>query len=136
VPLSHYAAQAIALTESALAEHAAAAPSEPSKKRRSRFEPLAETPSLPVDLVSQIAKAKARSALTGQGPAAWAIGGECQARFTDGTWQPARVRDLVDGHFVVEFEGSQAVETVTPMDCKPRDLPVRVWGQGLKRWGA
>ena len=136
----HTDAQAIALTENVLSEYATEEPSSSqppeeaaaaSRKRRSRFEPLtadaeAFNPILPVDLVTQIAYAKARSALQGQGPPSWAVGADCVARYSDGQWQNAHIQSLSpEGLFVVLFDRSQAVEAVAPMDCKPRDLTVR-----------
>lgn len=125
--------EAIELTEAALAEHGAAlqqADGAVGRKRKSRFEPAeAGAPStsagaaLPAKVLAQIAAAKARSALEGRGPLAWAIGGQCQARYSDGQWYPATILEVVaDEQYVVQWDGwNGTTERVHISDAKPRD---------------
>lgn len=66
------------------------------------------TPSmLPEHVAEQIKKAQQRSALLGQAPAGWAVGGECLAYYaTDAQWYPAVVESVTeDGNFVVVYDG-------------------------------
>lgn len=62
---------------------------------------------LPASVADQIRKAQAKAALTGQAPAAWAVGAECEAIYSaDGMLYPAVVESVTaEGNFVVEFVG-------------------------------
>lgn len=145
--------QAITLTEQALRQHGSAdqaaaassgamegapsteaAPAEPSRKRKSRFEDMESTAgasqpttsALPQQVVDQIRYAKARSALEGRAPAGWALGYDCLARGPSGAWEVARITGITPtGGFRVELTASPGqIEEVHRADVKPHDSKV------------
>lgn len=63
---------------------------------------------------SLFARAQARAALSGQGPAIWAVGFECDAVYSaDGLMYPGVVKAVAEsGAFMVEFVGYGNTEEV------------------------
>ncbi|KAG2484619.1 hypothetical protein HYH03_016573 [Edaphochlamys debaryana] len=77
---------------------------------------------LPASVADQIRKAQVRAALTGQAPAQWAIGAECQAVYSaDGEYYNAVVEGVSEaGNFIVVFEGYGNKEEVGLTGIRPR----------------
>ncbi|KAI8462431.1 MAG: hypothetical protein J3K34DRAFT_527755 [Monoraphidium minutum] len=77
---------------------------------------------LPENVADQIRRAQQRSALTGQAPAGWAVGGECLAYYAaDGQWYPGVVESVSeDGKFVVLYDGYGTREELVPGSVRPR----------------
>lgn len=77
---------------------------------------------LPGNVAEQIKKAQQRSALMGQAPAGWAVGGECLAYYAnDSQWYPAVVEAVTeDGKFVVLYDGYGNKEELVPESVRPR----------------
>jgi survival-of-motor-neuron-related-splicing factor 30 len=69
---------------------------------------------LPASVAAQIRRAQAKAALTGQAPAAWAVGAQVHALYTaDGQYYPATVQGVAEGgKFVVLYEGYGNTEEV------------------------
>lgn len=64
-------------------------------------------------VAQQIRAAQQKAAILGQAPAAWAIGGECQALYSDGQWYEAVVKAVTTaGQFVVAYEGYEEQQEV------------------------
>ena len=58
-----------------------------------------------LQVAQQIRAAQQKAALTGQAPAAWAIGARCQALGSDGEYTDGSVVGVsTNGNFVVRFE--------------------------------
>ena len=115
------------LDETEQQEHAAAAAAAPQLASPSApvavitAAPEVRVPSvLPPQVAQQIRIAQQRAALTGQGPAAWAIGARVQARFSgDGRWYDASVTGIsVSGNFIVSFEAYGNVDEVSLQDMR------------------
>ncbi|KAG2454532.1 hypothetical protein HYH02_000379 [Chlamydomonas schloesseri] len=77
---------------------------------------------LPASVADQIRKAQVRAALTGQAPAEWAIGAQCQAVYSaDGQYYDATVEAIsAAGNFIVVFEGYGNKEEVGLTGIRPR----------------
>ncbi|KXZ56279.1 hypothetical protein GPECTOR_1g244 [Gonium pectorale] len=77
---------------------------------------------LPSSVAEQIRRAQVRAALTGQAPAQWAIGAQCQAVYSaDGEYYDAVVEGLSEaGNFIVVFEGYGNKEEVGLTGIRPR----------------
>eukprot|EP00198_Chlamydomonas_reinhardtii_P010410 XP_001699747.1 predicted protein [Chlamydomonas reinhardtii] len=75
-----------------------------------------------VAVADQIRKAQVRAALTGQAPAEWAIGAQCQAVYSaDGQHYDATVEAIsAAGNFIVVFEGYGNKEEVGLTGIRPR----------------
>ena len=59
----------------------------------------------PVQVAEQIRAAQQKAALSGQAPAAWAVGAACQALYVDGDWYNATVKGVsAAGNFIVSYE--------------------------------
>lgn len=65
-------------------------------------------------VAEQIRAAQQKAALGGQAPAAWAIGGRCQAVWSgDGGWYSGAVTGVsAGGNFIVSFDEDGGVEEV------------------------
>ena len=61
---------------------------------------------LPMQVAEQIRAAQQKAALSGQAPAAWAIGARCEALYAgDGQWYSATVKGVTGvGNFLVSFD--------------------------------
>eukprot|EP00891_Asterochloris_glomerata_P007220 jgi/Astpho2/7220/fgenesh1_pg.00113_%23_47_t len=115
----------------------------PKKQRRSRFEPVVpgamggqpaaapvqvappnlQIPSiLPPQVAEQIRAAQQKAALSGQAPAAWAIGARCEALYAgDGQWYSATVKGVTGaGNFLVSFDEYGIEEEVDRQNARPR----------------
>ncbi|GLC35098.1 hypothetical protein PLESTM_000279300 [Pleodorina starrii] len=77
---------------------------------------------LPASVAEQIRKAQIRAALTGQAPAEWAIGAQCQAVYSaDGEYYDATVEAVSEaGNFIVIFDGYGNKEEVGLTGVRPR----------------
>jgi Survival motor neuron protein (SMN) len=115
--LTYAAWQVIDLTKDLLKEAPAAAPQQAQAAKGSRWgevRPAAQAPVaapvlpsiLPPQVAQQIRAAQIRAALSGQAPAAWAVGAKCQAIYSaDGEFYAATVTAVSPaGNFVVLFD--------------------------------
>ncbi|PNW87044.1 hypothetical protein CHLRE_02g106550v5 [Chlamydomonas reinhardtii] len=114
-------AAGVAGAEAAAGEAAAAADANPVAKIVTP--PELNLPAiLPASVADQIRKAQVRAALTGQAPAEWAIGAQCQAVYSaDGQHYDATVEAIsAAGNFIVVFEGYGNKEEVGLTGIRPR----------------
>lgn len=120
--------QVIDLTKDLLKESAAALQQQAQPAKGSRWgevkpaapapEPAPVLPSiLPPQVAQQIRAAQIRAALSGQAPAAWAVGAKCQAMYSaDGEFYAATVTGVsAAGNFVVMFDAYGNSEEVGPI---------------------
>ncbi|PNH12932.1 Survival of motor neuron-related-splicing factor 30 [Tetrabaena socialis] len=77
---------------------------------------------LPASVADQIRKAQVRAALTGQAPAEWAIGAQCQAVYSaDGEYYDGTVEAISEnGNFIVVFDGYGNKEELGLTGIRPK----------------